>query len=171
MVTEANISSLNYNSRKNTIPEKENVYSVDDIKRAIQNTGMTPIRSKILNLTEFTEYKRQADSYKYMVQYNPFIANAIACSIYYEKVNALFLQRAKKPYFNINYKNPEQFAKEWAKTKELERQPKQEKQESEYKLTDEQIQEKTKEFLKVLKPIIKELIKTLYNLPDETEKQ
>lgn len=171
IVTEANISSLNYNSRKNTIPEKENIYSVDDIKRAIQNVSIAPVRSKILNLTEFAEYKRQADSYKYMAEYNPFIVNAVACSIYHEKINALFLQRAKKPYFDINYKNPEQFAKEWAKTKELERQPKQEKQESEYKLTDEQIQEKTKEFLKVLKPIIKERIKTLYNLPDETEKQ
>ena len=164
MVTEANISS-------NTRPEKANIFTTEYIKKYCDIDNYQPVRSKILNLTEFAEYKRQADSYKYMAEYNPFIVNAVACSIYHEKINALFLQRAKKPYFDINYKNPEQFAKEWAKTKELERQPKQEKQESEHKLTDEQIQEKTKEFLKVLKPIIKERIKTLYNLPDETEKQ
>lgn len=172
-VSEVNVNSLNYNPRSKTRPKKANIYTVGDIQ-AILNYSIdayTPVKSKIVNITEFAEYKRQADSYKYMRQFNPFILNAVADNTKIEKANTLFLQRADKPYFNLHHTTPAK-ALEFMQATQVLRQdtaPVREKQER--KLTDEQVQERTKEFLKVLKPIIKERIKTLYNLPDETEKQ
>lgn len=169
-VTEANISSLNYNPRKNTSQKKISMYSAEDIKAQLNKAEhLTPVRSKILNPTEFAEYKRQADSYKYMGKYNPYIYNCISCDCHFPRVNVLFLQETQTPYYNIPYRDPDKAALQYKAHKaNIADKP---VRESEHKLTDEQIQEKTKEFLKVLKPIIKERIKTLYNLPDETEKQ
>lgn len=176
-VIEANINSLNYKPQSNIKPTKQSIYTVGDIK-AILNYSMevyAPVKSKILNPTEFAEYKKQADSYKYMRQNNSFTINAACDCLRIFEVNTLLLQRAEKPYFNLHHISHTEAKKrlEYLQERKGILKPKTiyEKQESEYKLTDEQIQEKTKEFLKVLKPIIKERIKTLYNLPDETEKQ
>ena len=50
-VTEANISSLNYNPRKNTRPEKANIFTTEYIKKYCDIDNYQPVRSKILNLT------------------------------------------------------------------------------------------------------------------------
>lgn len=104
-VVEANINSLNYNPRSKTRPKKANIYTVGDIQ-AILNCGFnvyTPVKSKIVNLAEFAEYKRQADSYKYLRKFNPFTINAAFDTLGVDKTNTLFLQRAEKPYFNLNH--------------------------------------------------------------------
>ena len=105
-VTEANISSLNYNPRNNTRPEKANIFTTEYIKKYCDIDNYQPVRSKILNLTEFAEYKRQTDNYKYMGSSNPFIQNITKDIIYNNKVNALFLQREETPYFNIRHQDP-----------------------------------------------------------------
>lgn len=172
-VVEANVNSLNYNPRKSTRPKKASIYTPGDIK-AILDCDLdvyTPVRSKILNINEFAEYKRQADKYKDMRQHNPFTTNAVFDCLRVAKVNTLFLQRAETPHFHVEHVTPEK-AKEFIKyiqehkgvVKPI---PAQEKQEQ--KLTDEQIQEATKVFLDKLKPIIQERAKKLYNLLETQE--
>lgn len=175
-VTEANVSSLNYNLRKNTRPEKASIYSVDDILEMLKKflDIFKPVKSKILNLAEFAEYQRQADKYKDMGKHNPFIFNAIKDRLNFEKTNALLLQRADKPYFEIKHQNPESFAKQWRKRPEPQKKPEPIKpKKTKRVLTDEQIRERNKAFVEALLPIVKEKIKKkikkLRNLPETQE--
>lgn len=170
IVSEANFKSLNfvpnYLRRQEQEENTEKLFEVSEIQAQLDKIQQPEYLEfqKVVNEDMFKEYQEYIKLLKGTIGEKVLYLNYLRQNIKRSQTNTLFLQLSSKPWFKIKRESPELRIEEMQKIKELENMltslPEQKH------LSEEELQEKTKEFFDKLKPIIQEKAKEIFNLPD-----
>lgn len=172
-VTERNMQSLVLRP----VQKPYTGYNAERVEKEI--TGAQSVYyNKVIDTDKFNEYQnyiKQAKTYKQKV---PIMVNTGNDILQQLEVNALFLQRAEKPYFDIKHKqimsaeeaDEQVFAIHYGITKQqLEHQREQERQRDERKLSDVEIEEAVNHLKAQLMPKLTERFNTIFGSEVEQE--
>lgn len=150
-VSQANIVNVRaYSPRFNQQAQASNIYTAGDIKNNIE-AKQYKIYSKVTNKAEFDKYQESLPKGNYEALFCTIYHDCLDDTINLDKANTLLLQQSQKPWFIL----PRHEYIETPQQIEVQETNKQ-------KMTEQEVQKKTEQYMNYLRPMLKRTYSKLY---------